>query len=238
MRPTKQAGALSGITREEIETAAAREAFTRSPVASPEWVSEDALERSLEASLANWNGRDDILVFGYGSLIWNPCLEHVGRQLAVVHGYHRRFCLWSCVYRGTPERPGLVLALDRGGSVKGMLYRIPAARARDELRLLWRREMLGGSYQARWVRARLLDTEEDQATTVAALAFVVNHAAPAYAGHLPEQEVVERLATCSGRYGSGADYLIQTEAALHVAGILDPYLERLCQRLRERQLVA
>jgi glutathione-specific gamma-glutamylcyclotransferase len=130
-------GALTGITREDIERDTSREAIKNSPHAS-RLLSEDEMQRSLNDMLAGWNGLDDVFVFGYGSLIWNPCMEHSGRLVGTVRGYHRRFCLWSNVYRGTPENPGLVLGLDTGGAVRGILFRLNANVARRELELLWR----------------------------------------------------------------------------------------------------
>ncbi|TAG74305.1 MAG: gamma-glutamylcyclotransferase [Burkholderiales bacterium] len=226
MRQTSQ-GALTGITREDIERDASREAIMNSPHAS-RLLSEDEMQRSLDAMLADWNGRDDVFVFGYGSLIWNPCMQHSGRLVGTVRGYHRRFCLWSNVYRGTPENPGLVLGLDLGGAVRGILFRLDASIARSELELLWRREMFGGSYVARWLKAH---TEEG---VVNAIGFVINHQSAAYAGKLSDREVVEKLATSSGRYGSGADYLAQTAAALRAAGIEDRHLDQLCDLLAAR----
>ncbi len=231
-------GVATGITREDIEADAARSDFARSPFAQGRLMSEADIERSLHAMLARWNGREDVFVFGYGSLIWNPCLRHRGRRPALVRGWHRRFCLWSSVYRGTPECPGLVLALDRGGSVRGMVFRLAAEDARDELRLLWRREMTGGSYRARWLTARLDDADADAGAprSVPAIGFVINRDAPSYAGHLPDEAVVDRLIGCAGRYGSGAEYLVQTDAALRAAGIVDPYLDRLCRHLAARHV--
>jgi glutathione-specific gamma-glutamylcyclotransferase len=220
-------GALTGITREDIERDASREAIKNSPHAS-RLLSEEEMQRSLNDMLAHWNGHDDVFVFGYGSLIWNPCMEHSGRSVGTVRGYHRRFCLWSNVYRGTPENPGLVLGLDTGGAVRGVLFRLDAKLARRELELLWRREMFGGSYVARWLKAQ---TEDG---VVNAIGFVINHQSKAYAGRLSDDEVVEKLATCRGRYGSGADYLAQTAASLRAAGIEDKHLDRLCDLLAAR----
>jgi cation transport protein ChaC len=129
------------------------------------------------------------------------------------------------VYRGTPENPGLVLALDRGGACRGMLYRLTADVAYKELTLLWRREMFGGSYVAKWLKA---NTEDGP---VKAIGFVINHASKAYAGRLSDDEVVHKLAHCRGHYGSGADYLVQTAAALRAGGLDDPHLDRLCDLL-------
>jgi glutathione-specific gamma-glutamylcyclotransferase len=156
-------------------------------------------------------------------------MEHSGRLVGTVRGYHRRFCLWSNVYRGTPENPGLVLGLDLGGAVRGILFRLDARVARRELELLWRREMFGGSYVARWLKAKTDDGN------VLAIGFVINHDAPSYAGKLSDDAVVQKLATCRGRYGSGADYLAQTAASLRAAGLEDKHLDRLCDMLAQRE---
>ncbi|MGL5003027.1 MAG: gamma-glutamylcyclotransferase [Casimicrobium sp.] len=218
---------FKGISREDIERDVSREAIKNSPHAS-KLLTEDAMRASLDAMLVKWNGRDDICVFGYGSLVWNPCMEHSGRLIGTVRGYHRRFCLWSNVYRGTPENPGLVLGLDLGGAVRGVLFRLDASVARRELELLWRREMFGGSYVARWLKAKTDDGD------VMAIGFVINHDAPSYAGRLSDEAVVEKLATSRGRYGSGADYLAQTAASLRAAGIEDKHLDKLCDLLAAR----
>jgi glutathione-specific gamma-glutamylcyclotransferase len=218
---------LAGITRQDIERDVSREALKNSPHAS-KLITDEDMRASLDAMLVNWNGTDDVYVFGYGSLIWNPCMEHSGRVAGTVRGYHRRFCLWSNVYRGTPEQPGLVLGLDLGGAVRGMLFRLDASVARHELELLWRREMFGGSYVARWLKAK---TEEGD---VNAIGFVINHDAKSYAGKLTDEQVVEKLSTCRGRYGSGADYLAQTAGSLRAAGLDDPHLDKLCDMLTAR----
>jgi len=220
----KRHHSFTGITREAIENDHSREAIKNSPMASAV-LCDQTLAASLDAMLTDWDGVSDIYVFGYGSLIWNPCMHHSGRIAGMVRGFHRRFCLWSNVYRGTPENPGLVLALDRGGACRGMLYRLTADVAYKELTLLWRREMFGGSYVAKWLKA---NTEDGP---VKAIGFVINHASKAYAGRLSDDEVVHKLAHCRGHYGSGADYLVQTAAALRAGGLDDPHMDRLCDLL-------
>ena len=228
--PNKHRSAsFTGITREAIENDHARESIRNSPLAEKA-LCDVALGESLDCMLQHWDGASDVHVFAYGSLIWNPCMEHSGRTAATVRGFHRRFCLWSNVYRGTPENPGLVLALDRGGACRGVAYRLRANVARKELSLLWRREMFGGSYVAKWLNAK---TEDGP---IRAIGFVMNHASQAYAGRLSDEQVVERLATCRGHYGSGADYLCQTAAALRAAALDDPHLDRLCDLLSAREV--
>ena len=222
---------FTGITREAIVNDHAREAVRNSPLAD-RVLCDVALGESLDCMLSGWDGSSDVHVFAYGSLIWNPCMEHSGRTAASIRGFHRRFCLWSNVYRGTLENPGLVLALDRGGACRGVAYRLHANVVRQELALLWRREMFGGSYVARWLTA---STEDGP---IKAIAFVMNHASNAYAGRLDDAQVVEKLATARGHYGSGADYLCQTAAALRAAGLDDPHLDRLCDLLSAREVDA
>jgi cation transport protein ChaC len=149
-------------------------------------------------------------------------------MVATVHGYHRSFCLWSRINRGTPEKPGLVLGLDRGGRCNGIVYRIPERVAEDELRLLWRREMLLGSYSPRWT------VVTHGPRTFRALAFVVNRDRSGYAGRLPAEQVVERLVHARGTIGTGLDYLRRTIDGLAAAGIRDPHLVNLDALARRR----
>src|SRR5579875_1631626 len=150
------------------------------------YLTDTELEASLDATLRELPPGEDAWLFGYGSLMWNPALEYAEQRVATIHGFHRSYCLWLMSGRGSPEHPGLMLALDRGGSCRGLACRIPAAQARGELLLAWRREMMGGSYQARWVRAATADGP------VRAIAFVVNRAHPRYAGKLAVPDIAAR----------------------------------------------
>jgi cation transport protein ChaC len=192
------------------------------------------LSASLDACLADWNGRAPLWVFGYGSLIWRPELSYDRRAPARVHGYHRRLCLWSRVNRGTPDCPGLVAGLDRGGSCAGVVFRIPARHIAAQFRRLWQREMFMGSYQPCWLACR---TGPD--ALVQGIAFVVRRDAPNYTGRLEEREILEVFARGScGRFGTSLDYLINTVRALHEHGIADPHLERLARRAAARSSIA
>lgn len=192
------------------------------------WTDEQ-MQASLAASLAHWDQRRPLWVFGYGSLIWKPEFAFEAREPARIHGYHRRLCLRSVLYRGTHECPGIVAGLDRGGSCLGMAYRIGAADVPQVFRQLWEREMFLGSYRPTWMRAQLRSGARAEA-----LAFVVRRDAFNYCGKLGEDDVVEILVRACGVRGTSLDYLQRTVAALHEAGLCDPHLERLMHKAERR----
>ena len=164
---------------------------------------------------------EDVWLFGYGSLMWNPAMHFAERRPGLVHGWHRRFCLWLQGGRGSPENPGLMLALERGGRCAGMLFRIPAAEARHELLLAWRRELFTGAYQSRWVTAMTADGP------VRAVTFVANRAHDRYAGRLEEALVASMWPPRPGRSAAVWRTLVETLEALEAAGLRDHSLERL-----------
>jgi glutathione-specific gamma-glutamylcyclotransferase len=186
--------------------------------------SDAEIEADLDRTLARHPTGADVWLFGYGSLMWNPAIQFVERRAAQVQGWHRRYCLWLHGGRGSPENPGLMLALERGGSCGGILFRIAAAEARSELLLAWRRELFTDAYHSRWVTARTTDGQ------VQAVTFVANRAHLRYAGRLEEASVAARLASATGSLGSCMQYLAATLDTLHSMGLRDRSLERL-QRL-------
>lgn len=188
-------------------------------------LSDQVLEQSLAAMLAVRSPGEAVWVFGYGSLVWSPLLDFAEQRVARVPGYHRGFYLWSRVNRGTPETPGLVLGLDRGGCCTGVAYRLGEEVLKHELLLLWRREMVSGAYRPRWVDA------QTSSGAVRAIAFVVDRSHPGYAGRLPDEEIVRIVARAQGHYGACADYLLHTVAGLQRHGIADRRLQRLQRML-------
>ena len=190
-------------------------------------LSDEDVAASLAATLKQHPAGQPIWVFGYGSLIWNPLMEFAERRHARVRGYHRGFYIWSKINRGTPEVPGLVLALDSGGSCQGMAYRMHDDKFEAELAILWRREMVAGTYMPKWISADIGDT------TVRAIAFVVNRAKPGYAGRLEDEQIVSIARRAHGAYGSCAEYLINTAQSLEAAGIADPRLSRLAKLVEQ-----
>jgi cation transport protein ChaC len=173
---------------------------------------------------------EDVWVFAYGSLMWNPAFHFAQTQPATVHGYHRRFCLNSPVGRGTPERPGLMLGLERGGSCRGIAFRIEAAKAPEELDVILARELVAHAYRAIWVRVRMAGEVRP------AIAFAIDETLPTYAGRLPDEETARRIATASGALGHNADYLEDTVAHLDALGLRDRSLEAIRDRVRALRL--
>jgi len=168
---------------------------------------------------------EPIWLFAYGSLIWRPEIEHVEERAATVHGWHRCFCMKLTRWRGTPENPGLMLALERGGACRGIAMLLPAGHPGKQLDRLFRREMTykPSSYIPRWLPA------VTTAGPVRAIGFVINRKGMAYSGPLSEAERVKLMASGCGHVGSCADYLYNTVANLEARGIHDRYLWRLQQ---------
>jgi glutathione-specific gamma-glutamylcyclotransferase len=192
----------------------------------------DELAASRREALAGVDLSAGVWLFGYGSLIWNPAFHFSARLIGRIWGYHRRFCLWTHLGRGRPERPGLVLGLERGGSCQGVVFHIAPGSVEDELEIVWRREMLSGAYLPRWLEVRTA------AGTVRAIAFVINPAHERYAHLLSDDEIAEAIATASGWLGPCADYLVNTVDHLATLGIHDRPLERLRARVLARRAVA
>jgi len=164
---------------------------------------------------------EDFWVFGYGSLMWHPGFPHVEVRPARLRGLHRSFCVYSHRYRGTPQAPGLVLGLDRGGSCHGMAFRVPPGEAEETLDYLFEREMMTGVYHPTWRRAETRDG------AIRTLAFVVDRAHRQYAGDLDHDAVVALILQGCGDRGPCLQYLENTVHHLRALGLKDRALERL-----------
>lgn len=191
-------------------------------------LTEEELTASRTAVLADVGPDQDIWLFAYGSLMWNPAFHYAERCRGKVWGYHRRFAFWVPDGRGTQEQPGLMLALDRGGSCQGVIYRITPEQRDLELGLVWRREMVVASYIPRWVQV------DSPAGRIRALTFVVNPEMPLYAGRLCPGRTVEALARACGWLGSSADYLFDLIQHLDELQIRDQPLHHLYRQVRSR----
>ncbi len=169
-----------------------------------------------------------IWVFAFGSLMWNPAFHFVERRTARIHGFHRQFCLWSRAGRGSPERPGLMLSLEPGGSCTGVVYRLDRREAAIELDVIWRREMFTMAYRPVWTTARTDKGPEP------AIAFSANRAHERYAPGLKDRVIVRYLATGAGPMGRCCDYLFDTVEHLRLLGIRDRRLEALQANVKAR----
>lgn len=174
---------------------------------------------SLAQVRAQWGGRAPLWVFAYASLLWRPEFEVAHQHMARVHGWHRALQMWSRINRGTPQRPGLVFALLRGGSCWGMVQQIPPGQADAVLERLWFREMPMGVYEPRWLRC------QTEGGVVKALAFTLPSLSPQNTGHLSPSQYRHIFSdTKGGRYGTTLDYAQQTYEQLLALGIHDQAL--------------
>ena len=163
---------------------------------------------------------------GYGSLMWRPGFAYEERVPATLHGRHRALCIYSHVHRGTPERPGLVLGLDRGGACRGIAFRVVAERAAETLRYLREREQATGVYRETVQRVRLADGR-----VVPAVAYVVDPSHAQYARRLTLDAQLRHVVQGVGISGPNPDYVRHTHAHLAELGIHDPTLAWLVERL-------
>lgn len=191
------------------------------------FMSDEARRASLKAMRDSVPVGTDVWIFGYGSLMWNPAIHVADSRRAHVRGYHRTFCLTLGVGRGTPEKPGLMLAIDRGGSCTGVAHRIAAEQVESELSILWLREMVSGAYEPRWVNADI-----DQIGRTRVLTFVINRSHPRYEGSLLEEAAAQRIATAKGILGTNREYLYRTVKRLTELGIEDGPMHNLERRVR------
>ena len=159
--------------------------------------------------------REDLWVFGYGSIMWRPGFDYLETRPARLFGYHRSFCVYSWYHRGSEDAPGLVLGLDRGGSCIGRAYRVAAHNAQDVIEYLDAREMVTAVYQP--ITSRLAT----QSGRITARTYIADRAHPQYAGKLPYDVQAEIIRHGTGHSGINTDYLASTVAHLDELGISD-----------------
>lgn len=166
----------------------------------------------------------ELWVFGYGSLMWRPGFPFDEVVRARLRGWRRAFCIYSIYHRGSRQRPGLVLGLDRGGACEGLAFRVPARHAAETLAYLRWREQVTAVYR----EAHLPVTLQDGCSReILALAFLVERAHPAYAGHLPLRDQARLIRSARGRSGTNLDYLLNTLAHFSQLNIRERDMERL-----------
>ncbi len=168
----------------------------------------------------------DLWVFGYGSLMWRPGFPYVESRMARLIGAHRALCVYSWVHRGTVERPGLVLGLDRGGNCRGIAFRVAAEERDGVVAYLREREQVTAVYLERMRPIRFAD-----GTAASALAYLVDRSHRQYAGKLDEETQFRLVAEAVGQSGANRDYVISTAAHLAEIGMPDALLSRLAARL-------
>ena len=170
----------------------------------------------------------DFWVFGYGSLMWRPGFDHVEAMAALLPGAHRALCIYSWFHRGTQEKPGLVLGLDRGGACRGVAYRVAGGNRESVIAYLRERELVTDVYREVWRPVILAD---DRARKVSALTYVVDRRHAQYAGKLSLPKLLARVRSSVGKSGGNAEYVINTARHLRAAGIRDDTLEWLAAAL-------
>lgn len=170
---------------------------------------------------------DQFWIFGYGSLMWRPGFDFLRSEPALIHGYHRSLCVYSFVHRGTPEVPGLVLGLDRGGSCHGVAFQVAPEKWDDTIAYLRAREQVTSVYVEKRKRVRLLATGEAVDSTT----YVVDRTHRQYAGVLDDDALVSHVLNGQGISGHCRDYVANTLDHLRFMKIHDPALERLSLRL-------
>jgi glutathione-specific gamma-glutamylcyclotransferase len=189
---------------------------------------------------------EDFWVFAYGSLMWNPGFPFLESHPALVRGYHRSFCVESTHYRGTKEKPGLVLGLDRGGACRGRAYKVCRTQGKTVSDYLHEREMLSGIYEPRWLKATLLPaagspmevpptrtSQPRPPPVVAAAAFVVDRRHESYR-RLQADQVAEQILRGVGTNGTNVAYLENTVRHLDELGVADGPLHDVLRLVRER----
>ena len=170
---------------------------------------------------------NDIWVFAYGSLMWRPDFEFIESEPALLRGYHRAFCIYSYIYRGSPDNPGLVLGLDAGGSCRGRAFRLSPEAAPGILAAIDAREMIYQVYRERRLPVTLV--ARDSKPRVVAQTYVADRAGPQYSGKLPPARMAELIRQGEGTAGSAREYLANTVHHLNQIGLPDSRLQALLQ---------
>ena len=173
---------------------------------------------------------DAYWVFGYGSLMWRPGFAFAERSPATLQGRRRAFCIYSVHHRGTPERPGLVLGLAPGGSVRGMAYRIAPADWAGVQAYLVEREQPTETYVAAHRSVRLADGRRAEA-----LVFLSDPGHPQWAGALSPERQSELIAGAAGLSGRNVDYVADLVEHLAEMGVRDPAMQTLLRLVEARE---
>jgi cation transport protein ChaC len=160
--------------------------------------------------------------------MWRPGFPHREAVAAHLAGLHRALCVYSWVHRGTRENPGLVLGLDRGGSCKGIAYRVSGEERERVTAYLRERELVTNVYVETWRQIRLVRESDPP---VLALTFIADRHHEQYAGKLSREKLLEHVRGRHGRSGPNSEYVINTVRHLRQLAIHDAALEWLASQL-------
>jgi cation transport protein ChaC len=189
--------------------------------APKDWrISDEAREANRRETLSS-HGDNDLWLFGYGSLIWDPGILFSEVRIGTLVGYHRRFCIKSELGRGSVDRPGMMVCLDRGGECTSLAFKIPRERLNEETRLIWQREMLRRTYVPTYVTIDTIAGPEK------ALTFVIDPEAESYRPNISLEQAATYVATGEGFYGSSFEYVKNLVAHLTEFGIEDENVREL-----------
>ena len=176
------------------------------------------------------SSHEDLWVFGYGSLMWRPGFAFIEQVPARLIGEHRALCVYSFDHRGTPEKPGLVLGLDRGGACRGIAFRVAATQRDEVINYLRGREQTTHVYRE---VMRSVWLENEARSRVSALAYVVDRGHVQYAGRLSLHEQLRYVRQGHGRSGNNRDYVLETVRSIEAQGFRDAPLHQLALLLRD-----
>lgn len=216
------------LTRQAIHSGAYLEHFE----SLPNLWSQERIEASLAETMRDRPAdATDVWIFAYGSLIWNPTVNIDSQQAATLHDWHRSFCLRMVVGRGSPDKPGRMLALEAGGHTDGVALKLPHDAVNEELLLIWIREMVLGSYVPKWAPVTFND-----GTRTHALAFVADTTRDQFESDSSVPTVAPLIASASGNLGTNVEYVHKLHAALDEYGLQDPYIDALSDAIKQLQL--
>lgn len=214
------------LTRASIDSGEYFESFGSLPPGTL-WDIE-RINHSLKEALSARPDTGDVWIFAYGSLIWNPLLRFDEQQIATLHGWHRSFCLSMVSGRGNADTPGRMLAVEPGGATQGIAFRISSDTVDEDLRRMWIREMVLGTYQPIWADVTLID-----GSVVKALVFAADPQRDQYEPDSQIKSIAPLIAAASGIHGDNADYVFTLESALIDRGLTDLYVQTLANELRQ-----
>ena len=190
-------------------------------------MSPEEKQQSFLETRAGRPSDEPMWIFGFGSLMWNPCFDYDIKTAAVLKGYDRKFHIWTTRARGTPDNPGLGLCLeDCAGACRGVAFRLVEGDVEAAWERLWEREMGSGIYRPVWV-----SLESEDHDRIVALTFVVNREHPHYAGPMPSERMADIMAGAKGSYGLCRDYLAGTIEEMRKLDVSDSDLEELLSRV-------